>query len=217
MRILYCLPWLVLAASAGAQPPAGGAPEPERQRGNAVFISPMGEPFRGADRGEDLIRAWFDGADSDHDGAMTLKEMEADAARFFATLEQNRDGEIDPAEMERYETEVAPEIHQLGVMAGQTYRESEGSMPWRNGPKRRSFGRRGPRAIGLLNLPQPVASADYNFNRGVSPAEFRQAADQRFALLDTNRDGKLAMAELAAFRPTRPPVPAMDQGKDDPD
>jgi Ca2+-binding EF-hand superfamily protein len=217
MRILYCLPLLALPAAAAAQPPAGGpGTERARPRGGGVFISPMGEPFRGAERGEDLIRSWFDGADADHDGKLVVTEMEGDAARFYATLDGDRDGEIDPAEMERYETQIAPELHQLGVMAGLSYRPNDVSMPWRGGPKRRG-GRGGGRALSLLNLPQPVASADFNFNRGISAAEFKQAADQRFALLDTNHDGKLEMAELAAYRPSRPPVPAMDQGKGEED
>jgi hypothetical protein len=148
-----------------------------------------------------------------------VTEMEADAARFYATLELNHDGEIDPAEMEIYETRIAPELHQLSVIASLSYRPSGSGMPWRNTDKRSGRGgaKRDARAVALLNLPQPVASADFNFNRGVSAKEFKQAADQRFALLDSNHDGKLEATELATFRPVRPPLPAMDQGKDDAD
>ena len=45
----------------------------------------------------------------------TVAELQADAERFFTTLDGNRDGEIDPDEMTRYEREVAPEI-QLGSL-----------------------------------------------------------------------------------------------------
>lgn len=80
---------------------------PVRQR---VFLSPMGEPFRAAPDAGDPERAWFDGADANRDGQLTLTEFQADAARFFATLDVGRDGEIDPADIERYETVVAPEV-----------------------------------------------------------------------------------------------------------
>ena len=48
----------------------------------------------------------------------------------------------------------------------------------------------------LLNIPEPLASADADFNRGVSLSEFEHAAGQRFVLLDSKRDGKLTLPEL---------------------
>ncbi|WP_204324193.1 hypothetical protein, partial [Stenotrophomonas maltophilia] len=60
--------------------------------------------------GHDAPNIWFDQADTNHDGVLTLDEMEADAARFFATLDRNKDGEIDPDEIEIYETQIAPMI-----------------------------------------------------------------------------------------------------------
>jgi len=48
----------------------------------------------------------------------------------------------------------------------------------------------------LLNIQQPVMSADTNFNRGVSWNEFAQAASRRFRLLDADHDGVLQAAEL---------------------
>ena len=82
-------------------------PPPARER---VFLSPMGEPFRAAADAGDPERAWFDGADANRDGQITLAEFQADAARFFATLDVGHDGEIDPADIERYETVLAPEV-----------------------------------------------------------------------------------------------------------
>ena len=43
--------------------------------------------------------------------------MRADAARFFATLDTNHDGELDPDEIAHYENEVAPEV-QVGLQMG---------------------------------------------------------------------------------------------------
>jgi hypothetical protein len=47
-----------------------------------------------------------------------------------------------------------------------------------------------------LDIPEPVASADTDFNRGVSPSEFVAAANQRFDTLDVNHDGVLTREEL---------------------
>ena len=57
---------------------------------------------------------------------------------------------------------------------------------------------------GLLNIPQPVTSADADFNRLVTLAEFRQAAAYRFKLLDSRGEGRVTLAELEARLPTRP-------------
>jgi Ca2+-binding EF-hand superfamily protein len=94
------------AAVAAASPPS--------HRYGHLFVSPMGEPFRAADRG-DALRTWFNQADQNHDGVLTIKEMQADAQRFFATLDTNHDGEIDPDEITRYEEVVAPGVR-MGLL-----------------------------------------------------------------------------------------------------
>jgi Ca2+-binding EF-hand superfamily protein len=52
----------------------------------------------------------------------------------------------------------------------------------------------------LLNIKQPVMSADTNFNRGVSLEEFRSAAAKRFRTLDLNGSGRLTLASLDGIR-----------------
>ena len=64
--------------------------------------------------------------------------------------------------------------------------------------------------FGLLDLPEPVSSADSNFNRGVSASEFRQAAGQRFLALDLEHHGYLTLAELKSIRPAPPPEPSRE-------
>jgi hypothetical protein len=150
-----------------------------------LFISPMGEPFRGDAGRPTLIATWFNGADTDHDGKLSLAEFRADADRFFNTLDTNHDGEIDPDELDRYENKIAPEIG-----AGNGF----------GGPSAFS-GAVGAAHYGMLDLPEPVASADSDFNRGVSRIEFQRAATFRFRALDFEHHGQLTLADL----PARPP------------
>src|SRR4029453_358957 len=65
----------------------------------APFISPMGEPFRPPTTGEPPIARWSAQADRNRDGVLTADEMQADADRFFARLDSNHDGQIDPQEI----------------------------------------------------------------------------------------------------------------------
>jgi Ca2+-binding EF-hand superfamily protein len=53
---------------------------------------------------------------------------------------------------------------------------------------------------GLLNLPEPVAAADADFNRAVSLTEFRQAAIERFQLLDSAHQGRITLEQLELLR-----------------
>ncbi|CAN5437169.1 hypothetical protein BH10PSE1_BH10PSE1_21340 [soil metagenome] len=48
----------------------------------------------------------------------------------------------------------------------------------------------------LLNVPQPVKAADVDTNQRITPQEWANVGDRWFALLDTNKDGVLTMAEL---------------------
>jgi hypothetical protein len=188
----------LLGTSALAQPPAGGAPPPRPGAPAAppvrVFISPMGEPFRrGTEPGEPIER-WFAGADTDNDGALTVTEFQADAMRFYATLDVNSDGEIAPDEIIRYETQVAPEV-QMGMRLRVAL--DRNGRPVRQPRQRPGEGPYGMGSQALLAIPQPVISADADLNRGVSPAEFRHTAGQRFLLIDRNRDGRITRDELA--------------------
>jgi hypothetical protein len=53
---------------------------------------------------------------------------------------------------------------------------------------------------GLLNLPEPVAAADTDFDRAITRTEFREAALRRFTLLDSRHQGHLTLAQLEAIR-----------------
>lgn len=183
----------------------------------APFISPMGEPFRPPSSGEAPIARWFVRADQNHDGTLTAEEMQADADRFFARLDSNHDGQIDPQEISAYEHEIAPDVQvnsqwkrPRGGIAAKP--EPERDRPaWDGSRKRedrydgyRSDGLQGAARYGLLNIPQPVASADADFNRLITLTEFRQAASYRFKLLDSHGQGRITLAELETRLPTRP-------------
>jgi len=183
----------------------------------APFISPMGEPFRGRATSEAPIARWFAQADANRDGVLTDDEMQVDADRFFNRLDSNRDGQIDPDELKTYEWEIAPDIQvnsnwkrPRGQSAPQESAKSQpaGEPSWKS-PADRHDGYRteelqGAARYGLLNMPQPVASADADFNRAITLAEFRQAASYRFKLLDDGGQGRITLPELEARLPLRP-------------
>lgn len=188
----------------------------------APFISPMGEPFRARAVGDNTLAKWFYQADKNRDGMLTPAEMQADAERFFATLDTDRDGEIGPEELMRYEWEIAPDIQVMSrtrPVPGQTSQASEPERQKRNGkdagaedysdlgfgkphrPSGKSYGLEGAARYSLLNMPEPVAAADTDFDRGITLTEFRQAAIARFQLLDTGHRGSLTLAQLMALLP----------------
>lgn len=191
------------AVAAAAQPTQAAGPPGE------PFMSPMGEPFLGRAGGEGGLAIWFQRADLNHDGVITRDEMTADAQRFFETLDTNHDGEIDPDETMHYEQVIAPEVHtgfiQAAERAGATSDE-QGSRAHGHHGGRHGYGdiagafggddeaRAG--HFGLLQIPEPITSADTDFNRGVSALEFKNAAVQRFALLDIDHTGRLTLSEL---------------------
>ena len=183
----------------------------------APFISPMGEPFRPPSSGEAPIARWFVRADRNRDGMLTVDEMQADADQFFARLDSNHDNQIDPQEISAYEYEIAPDVQvnsQWKRRRGEAAAKPEPNRDrpsWDGSRKRedrydgyRSDGLQGAARYGLLNIPQPVAGADADFNRLVTLIEFRQAAAYRFKLLDGQRQGRITLPELEARLPTRP-------------
>ena len=178
----------------------------------APFISPMGEPFRARGGTDDALARWFNQADRNHDGQITPDEMKADADRFFATLDSDGDGEIGPDELIRYEWELAPDIQlssrlkrQPGEAApikrSEFAEDSPEARRYRRGDGEPDtlIGLQGTARYGLLNMPEPVAAADADFNRAISRAEFEAAAFARFQLLDTEHRGSLTLAALEAM------------------
>ena len=222
-----CAPFLALAAAAAA--PSG--PVVVTGFAWAPFISPMGEAFRPHSPTDDTLADWFRQADRNHDGKLTQDEMIADADRFFATLDLDHNGQIDPEELVRYEWQLAPEIQVNSkrkrargepspAKAGPDDPIADDALGSDEAPKsgrqrrRTDFdldtGPQGAARYALLNIPEPVAAADADFNRAITIDEFRQAAVARFQMLDRQHQGVLT---LEGLRSLLPPAPAKGRPK----
>ena len=204
---------VALSLAAAQQLPSPPVDQPRRY--SRPFVSPMGEPFEG----KDALDQWFHRADANGDATLSPAELKADAGRFFAFLDSTHDGEIDPEDVQRYESVIAPFIHVgpggpgPGARFADRGNSHRGEASDRNGggdhdgdahsdsdtPKVIEPARQGAGWFGMLNIAEPVTSADTNLDRGVSLAEFERAAANRFQLLDTNHDGQLLMPELKAL------------------
>jgi Ca2+-binding EF-hand superfamily protein len=180
----------------------------------APFISPMGEPFRPKSASDDTLARWFAQADRNHDGILTPDEMKADADRFFGLLDTDHNGLIEPDELIQYEWDLAPDIQLDSKLKRQPGEAAPPRAPLNDHDQSRgqrrsirspddsgylSGGLQGAARYGLLNMPEPVAAADADFNRAVSRAEFEQAALERFQLLDRTRRGVLTLPELESM------------------
>ncbi|MFL6851472.1 MAG: EF-hand domain-containing protein [Sphingomicrobium sp.] len=182
-------------------------------RGGIPFISPMGEPIRARAPNEDTLARWFNQVDRNHDGLLLPDELAADAERYFAILDTNSDGQIDPDELAHYEWTIAPEIQvnsrlRKARAPGETPPKVDPDPAGENDRSQRrrdrtnaDNGLQGAARYALLNMPEPVAAADLDLNRAVTLHEFRQAALERFQLLDKQHSGKLTLQELEAMKP----------------
>lgn len=206
-RVLALLLLAGIAGTASARKEAPATPCSEHFR-QPLFISPIGEPFRTKDDADQPLRRWFDQADRDHDGKLTQAEMMVDADRFFATLDKDGSGEILPDELMAYELNVAPEIRLYqfrgeprGAATGDAPPSPPpGGKPPKSGGKRPAppdfGGAAGAGRYSFVNVPNPVASSDRDFDRAISLREYRAAAAERFRDLDKAGRGYLSLADL---------------------
>lgn len=220
---LLVLPALLICGTAEAQRQPVRPPPGER---TPIYLTLMGEPIRGVPGGPAPEAGWVAAADLDRSGSISLGEMVQDGARFFKTLDVDKDGVIDGEEITRYETEIAPaRVRFAGGLRPMAYGADKrsrrgpegsdspsgggppggapgggggrgGSPPGEMGGTAGSFGG-GPPNINFLDVPQPILMADANMNRRITEEEFSDAAAKRFAAADLNRNGLLEPTELA--------------------
>jgi hypothetical protein len=215
------------AAATAQQPPqttAGGPEtigarpdEPSQLVRGPLFISPMGQPFRGAgEHPTPPILTWFADADADADSKLSREEFINQGVRFFhESLDSNHDGQATSWESTRLWRAEAPEM-----LAGEraTPRPRPPQTRDRNEPTRGGGGdpspsseRRprtpqapptGARAFGITNDAEPVMSCDLDLSRRVTLEEFQACAGRRFDALDANGDSFFEIEEserAAAF------------------
>ena len=188
---------LLLAASAQAQ----DTPVTEFQ---SLFISPCGEPFFAAKSQAYPIVRWFAGVDANLDGKIDIDEMRNDAARFFQILDRNGDGVVDNLEINYYEHQIVPQIlapHdengalETGIVRVVLQAPKPSDLDkYESDPLNTS--QTGASFYGLINEPEPVRSADRDFDQRVTLKEFLAHSDRHFHMLDRKNNGYLTLADL---------------------
>lgn len=163
--------------------------------------------------------------DTDGNGSVSKAESLAAADAMFAKMDVNKDGKLDTADREakvkehfaKLDTDNNGSISQAEFLA--SHRERADKMAaWGDGPKAdgekggkhhmgkgRGGHHGGPGGKGMKH-------ADANGDKVVTQAEFRAAAEARFAKADTNKDGSISADERKAgrgkhMRGPRPPMP----------
>jgi Ca2+-binding EF-hand superfamily protein len=148
--------------------------------------------------------AWFDRVDTDHDGKMTLAEMEADAVRQFNVMDLRHDGKVTAAEVAAYRQKVmggryaSISTPEAGVRPRARDDDSEGGEAPGERRRRDEESMPKPDASGVMpaDRPDPVMSADTDLDGSVTLDEFRAYIHQNFADLDKSHSGSIDKDDL---------------------
>ncbi len=193
---------------------------------NNLFVSPCGEPFMGPVSKAYPVVQWFERVDANKDGKIDKAEFTADAEAFFKRLDINADGMLTSDEIYVYEHKIVPEILNRGsasLKSGiirvsmqdlSTVGSIANSMPnvsvdpggsrttetqekdAADQDKLRAALAQGAAFYTFFSDPEPVMSADRNFDFKISHKEFMDQSDRHFARLDPKGKGFLTLADL---------------------
>ena len=191
-----------------------------------LFVSPCGEPFMAPVSQPYPVVQWFNRIDANKDGKVDKAEFTADAEAFFKRLDANGDGMLTSDEIYVYEHKIVPEILNHGsasIKSGiirvsmqdlSTIGAIENSMPnvsvdsggsrttetqekdAEDEAKTRAALAQGAAFYTFFNDPEPVMSADRNFDFKISHKEFIDQSDRHFARLDPKGRGFFTLADL---------------------
>jgi len=209
--------WTMAALALGVCPQALGQDPHPHWRAPNLFISPMGETFRG-NADHTGLELWFAEADANHDGRISLGEFIANAQAIFARIDANGDEAVTSLEATAYWRANAPEVlnraaeFETPVEADQPSSRQDHSDPDLDGGPRyddnvehRLDGANhgefapprgeGAQRYGLLGDAEPIMSCDANLDGRVTKTEFEQCAQRRFVALDANHDGFFTLDE----------------------
>lgn len=222
---------LAMGAAYAQTPPATAGVPPSDSRGErgALFVNPMGQPFRANPESRRApILLWLAHADTDHDERISRDEFVTEAMAFFANdLDANHDQSVIPLESTDFRRVHAQETLNMDtapVMVatpGRQRRESttgiRGARPEVRTQREGGISELGPRGshgdapqgrsgrlrqdeIMLGAEVEPVMSCDRDFSRRIDAAEFQACAERRFVALDINRDGYFELQESERAR-----------------
>jgi hypothetical protein len=186
-----------------------------------LFISPHGEPFRGASGAVYPVVDWFHQANKKGDGKLDHDEFVADAAAFFKRLDVNGDGALSPFEVRLYEKTMVPEIlggtvsvgmndggrlwlaqysggGALGGIANQPIDPAGDHLDEAAPPHPKGLDESGAGAApySFFQEPEPIMTADFNVNGLILRDNFLKVADMHFTSLDEEQKGYLTLGAL---------------------
>ncbi len=176
----------------GVAASAFGAPANDDDLQN-LFISPCGQPFRASISKLYPIVDWFKQADTNADGKIDRAEFSADADQFFKKLDRNGDGVLSSEEVYIYEHYLVPEILHGTQDLTPAPLQGEDGTPL---PPKPILTNEGAAFFGLFNDPEPLMSADRNFDFRITQKEFLEQSARRFAVLDPKGLGYFTLADL---------------------
>jgi hypothetical protein len=189
-------------------------PKPMRVR---PAFSPNGELLhpggRGAPPCATLVGAWWDKLAARQAGQIDKAAFLADAERQFAVMDLDHDGFITSNELSEYRTGMDEAMREDVPAIGPDGRPlSDRVIP---PPEARRTGRTGDNSMLSRNptrygsqipadMVDPVMSADRSLSFKVSHEDFMVQANEIFAELDKDHDGKLSRDEATASCPRFP-------------